>query len=99
MSLSNYTHLTNLNPDIDFDEFLGLNYLTSAVYNFIQALNSMNKLFRFFKAQEYAMQDFFKEIYGYFNNDEWINSEYMGLNIVMGGNTFKEIMEQFEVSL
>lgn len=76
LSHSTHTYHTILNPATDFDEFLGLNYLTTAVYNYMQALNQMNKLFTFFVANEVALTDFYRDIYAYFNNDDWINAEY-----------------------
>ena len=59
----------------------------------------MNSIFSFWTANEGSLSDFYKDVYAYMNHDEWINIDYLGLNTYLGGSTFIETMEQFEVGM
>ncbi|CDW91447.1 UNKNOWN [Stylonychia lemnae] len=93
-----YSYL-GIHGDRDLEQFQGLNYLFSSLQNYNSALREMNKLFRMFVSNEQALKEFHQNMFAYYNHDEWINNEMMGLNQYQGSHTFQDILQQFECSM
>eukprot|EP00347_Sterkiella_histriomuscorum_P005140 403357742 len=98
-SMSQTTQFHPNMMNFDTADITSLDYLLTSVRNYLQALDRMNNIFAFWTANEGSLSDFYKDVYAYMNNDEWINIDYLGLNAYLGGSTFIETMEQFEVGM
>ncbi|TNV74214.1 hypothetical protein FGO68_gene15190 [Halteria grandinella] len=83
----------------DFDTGQALTNISLATHSLLQALTKLGDNFKLWLGSEALLSQLYDNVFSLFRNDDWINSEYMGLNTFIAGHTFADILEQYEQSL